>query len=1651
MVSNLPLYSRPPWLLWTIFSGLLALLFSAIPIHAQVRDFTSKPPRNERELIVKFRPDATPNQKSAALRNAAKVRSFSFGAEIKAPGQNVATISKIEVPVGIEVDAELARLQLNPAVEFVEPNYTVKLFVEDEEAPPIERATNAMVLPNDFEFAGMYALYNRGGANAKTNADVSAPEAWAFSTGSKSVVVAVIDTGIDYLHEDLEENLWVNRGEIPGNGLDDDANGFVDDVNGYDFVWNDSDPFDDNQHGTHVAGTIGAKGNNGIGTVGVAWEVSLMALKAFDELGNGTVSDAIDAITYAVGNGARIINASWGLNERSRALEEVAKFAAERGVLIIAAAGNDRSEAPSYPASFETVLSVGATDARDARADFSNYGAHLDVAAPGANILSTLPENGYGQLSGTSMAAPHVSGTAALVLSRFPVYTREELFDILVNSIDVVSFDLPLGNGRLNTARAVQMDQPLPTAKLTVSETVSGRTDAFGMASGTFFSGYSLNIGAGRTPTDWIQIASSATPITNALIANFDSSLVPDGNAVVQLVVSNLNGSAAVSSARIRVFNGLITYPQSGDVIGPGNYTVRGTIHGAGKSYELFYGDGVSPTTWKRIGSGGTGKLDEKIGDWDATNLPSGFYSLKLAVNDRGTVRDFLAPLIYIDRKLKPGWPVYVGSDADFPATEWRNVRPADLNGDGAAELVLVDAGTRNRKQQLHVFELDGAAMWSRELGFDIPPDLPAIGDVNQDGTQEIFVDGTNGIVAFKFNGDPVPGWPVETGSANHAKVLADVDGDSELEVIVYAQEYAATQVLESRELFVFDHDGILVRKWTLPWCGFTNDVQKIHPAVANLDDDPALEIIVPSGCSDLFAFDIESEFPKWTASVTGKLLSSPVIGDVDGNGSVDVVVAVSSVRNGDPAGVYVFDRLGQRWTGWPVMEEYSFNASPALGDLDQDGRLEIVLVDDAISGKLHVVQWDGFEADGWPREVFRLTSSRAGISIADVNNDEFPDIVASVPGYPLLLQQFRNNAYLGGVTAWDLHGNVIPFDGTNAIKTLPFESTSQPRFHRAAPVVFTDLDANGRMDLVLASVQDRTYGTLPKLKDRSSLYTWELPSSGGIEWPMFGHDVANRGAYSLPLTPAPVPTNVTRAIRDRVVTFEDRDLRIYATTNDWNAAGLPLTIVSVGSSSNASVTVENDSVLVYRPKPNFASFDSFTYTVRDANGAISTADVFIKVKPLNDPPTADNISLEVNKNSNGTALYTGHDPENAPLNFRITVPPQHGEVWNYPNLGIYYPKPGFSGTDSFSYVANDGKLDSAPAVVSITIFNSNNAPKAVSMNLLTKTNRALNIIPGGTDSDNDPLTFELVTLPEVGTATHVGARFRYTPPTNYIGEASFTYRAFDGTATSEVATITIGIIETNAAPRAREGSASVQPNSDNELKLSGTDPDGDLITFELVSSPIHGQLSGAPPDLVYTPRQDYLGPDRFEFRVTDGFATSEPALFSIQVERSNRPPQARDQMVSAEQNIPVNFNLDASDADLDPVRVVILKGPRYGMVYGAYTNFTYVPKPGILGTDTFTYKLWDGQRFGNVGNVTISIGLPPPDAPPAFTSIEAFDGAVQFRLRVTAGKAFRVESSANLRDWDVVLPSTIPAGDTFDFGDFNPDGVVRIYRAVRE
>lgn len=281
------------------------------------------------------------------------------------------------------------------------------------------------------------------------------PEAWQIAQGSREIVVAVIDTGVEVDHPDLRRNLWFNERELAGSpSSDDDSNGFVDDIFGFDFTRNRGSGLDDHKHGTHVAGIIGAE-MNGLGTIGVSPNVRIMPLKFLDADGVGDTQGAVRAFDYAIERGAHIISNSWGGGGFSQLLNEAIQRAVSRGILVVAAAGNESRDTgayAAYPANYDNVISVASTDEADALSPFSNYGSRsVTLAAPGSRIYSSVPGGGYAYLSGTSMATPQVSGALALALSLNPGIDRTRLKTALCDSSRKILLDR-VSCGRMDVA-----------------------------------------------------------------------------------------------------------------------------------------------------------------------------------------------------------------------------------------------------------------------------------------------------------------------------------------------------------------------------------------------------------------------------------------------------------------------------------------------------------------------------------------------------------------------------------------------------------------------------------------------------------------------------------------------------------------------------------------------------------------------------------------------------------------------------------------------------------------------------------------------------------------------------------------------------------------------------------------------------------------------------------------------------------------------------------------------------------------------------------------------------------------------------------------------------------------------------------------------
>ncbi len=457
---------------------LLAAALAAGPLATRAKGDSGSPAGQRTGRAAQARPAArakyAPDQLLVRFRRgvdkfAMRAEHARMGAEVLREFRLVDNLHLVRLPAGTSVKHAARSYRARPDVLYAEPNYR-------------RHTDQSSVTPNDPRYAELWNLHNTGQSGGTPGADIEAPEAWGLSTGSGNVVVAIIDTGIDYNHPDLNANIFRNAADCDSNGRDDDANGYADDCHGIDTANHNANPMDDAGHGTHVAGIIGASGNNAIGVVGINWSVQLLACKFLDESGSGWEADAITCLEYVADmkdRGVNVVatNNSWGGGPSSQALFDAIDAHRQRGILFIAAAGNARANndfRSFYPANYElpNILSVAATDHNDALAWFSNFGRHsVHLGAPGVNILSTVPGSIVPELylaaSGTSMAAPHVTGVAALLAAQDPLRDWKAIKNLILAGGDAIpSLANTISRKRLNARGALACSNSLLQERL---------------------------------------------------------------------------------------------------------------------------------------------------------------------------------------------------------------------------------------------------------------------------------------------------------------------------------------------------------------------------------------------------------------------------------------------------------------------------------------------------------------------------------------------------------------------------------------------------------------------------------------------------------------------------------------------------------------------------------------------------------------------------------------------------------------------------------------------------------------------------------------------------------------------------------------------------------------------------------------------------------------------------------------------------------------------------------------------------------------------------------------------------------------------------------------------------------------------------------
>src|SRR5262245_27859116 len=881
------------------------------------------------------RPDASLGTLAArrarqdARRASVAGRRRARGAPSGSAGPDFAPVYVVDLPPDLDVEAVAHAYAALPAVAWAEPVRRVK----------------AVSTPDDpyFSSTGSWGQDFDDLWGAK---QIQAPAAWDTARGD-GVVVAVTDTGIDPTHPDLAGNVWHNPGEIPGNGIDDDGNGYVDDVVGYDFASDDPDPFDDHGHGTHVAGTIAATGDNAEGIVGIAFGSRVMALKGLDAGGGGDSATLAAAIVYAAENGADVINASWGGTGTSQVIDDATEVAQAAGVVFVAAAGNssaDLADLPFFPASNPHVIAVSALDHLDQRAFFSNFGARIDVGAPGGgdegggfdpfrSILSlrssgagsTMTGDGrlvvgsrYLRQAGTSMAAPHVAGAAAVVRSLHPEFSPSAVRQVLRATADDVGppgVDPDSGAGRVNLARAVQGASGLAVDLASPRGTVAtdGTVTVTGTAAGPGFVSYTLETGVGAFPTSWSTlVGTTVTPVVNGQLGMWDVGSVADGAYGLRLRVQSDQGITFESQATVILDRLGITAPASNTIVRPnGPLDLRGTAGGGGFQHYRV--------EWRRTGP------DFQPGPWRSDGI---------VLADGGTQRVADGVLATFDPAVIAG-----NTDVDFRVVVTR---------DGASDLaeeerhVVLDPTLRAGFPQ-HIAGLPQFDATARMINH------PVVADLDGDGTKEILVAYGDSIFVYRHDGTSLPGWPQRlqggvavTPFVRRAPAVGDLDGDGSPEVIAAEVEgypgnergggFGAT--------FVWHADGTLMAGW---------------PKVLNS------------------SYDRDPNGPR-----AGSPRGNFVITDVDGDGHNDIAAVIGP-------SVAVMDAQGQMLPGWPqrwpldfpcvLSDKHCFEDLLAVGDMDGDGKAEIAAITTDGENRnyrqyLVLYDWQGHIRPGFPVRI---------------------------------------------------------------------------------------------------------------------------------------------------------------------------------------------------------------------------------------------------------------------------------------------------------------------------------------------------------------------------------------------------------------------------------------------------------------------------------------------------------------------------------------------------------------------------------------------------------------------------------------------------------------------------------------------------------
>ena len=912
----------------------------------------------------------------------------------------------------------LLRFQIPVDLHTIKASYAVHPLIEAVEFNYVRQTQASEIIPNDPRFEEQWNL-----------SLIDMPGAWAIEKGNPEVIIAVVDTGFDYTHEDLASQTWVNVDEIPDNGIDDDNNGYIDDVHGWDFSQmpssdgnensqnGDNDPIDESGHGTHVAGIIGATVDNDVGIAGIAWNCTLMPIRGAGVAGIRDNRSA-SAIVYAVNNGARVINMSWGGRERSFVLRDAVDYAYARGVLMIAASGNESEGDSIFPAGYRKVISVAATEQHKQKFYQSNFGASIDIGAPGNVILSTHINNRYRTLSGTSMATAHVSGVAGLIISKRPSLTHEEVRQILISTADPITESPELvGAGNLNAARALMASSSL-RAHILSPETHSGGSNQIefvGTAGGFKFDTWQLLYGLSAVPTAFQPInAPSQQQKTSESLLVWETSAVAEGLYTVRLEVSSVEGKLLRDEVVVSVDR---TPPQVRNVkvqnqITRGNYA---TV--VSWSTDDFTINTLSQRA--REATAPFRPIEENSASREhffSLSLGTGSYDLFITSrNDVGleTVEDNGGKFYRaeaISGAVSPNG--FVETSTTLPPMHLASVT-ADFDRDGRIEIVGLPIAA-DSVSGIEVHERTAAGVYQLQYTSAIDAKPLAIDDTDGDGLLEILC-GTRERV-FLLESMTQNGYPEkiiwETRFLSSGQIV-DLDGDGRKEIVGADNFNDSIRIFENRGNDSYD-EMLVIKNETAG-----SNVFGEQFAIGDFNGNGIPELVTGDSEGELFVYESVGDnmlIETWRIKLDVEDAYQLSAGDLTGDGIPEFVVGGTVLEPDLPSMLprwkyYVFTAFPPAGTtlqtGGSGVSHYQSiwsqvitpfhlkGNSVAIGDVDGDMQDELVIL---ANPSIYVFKWmgnlNGTQTSSnfvpiWHHEAWETPR----LFLADLNRDTFSEL----------------------------------------------------------------------------------------------------------------------------------------------------------------------------------------------------------------------------------------------------------------------------------------------------------------------------------------------------------------------------------------------------------------------------------------------------------------------------------------------------------------------------------------------------------------------------------------------------------------------------------------------------------------------------------